>query len=399
MGKDIYDMIKPENEKDKKEEVKATNVDKSVLKKIQKEEKKAYKAAYKEAYKKEFKKEKAVKTENKEVNSLFSNLSKDAVIVYGIVAAMIVVCLGIVLYYFFNVTNANMATYNGGKVTRKEYEIQYKLMASEMQYQGKSADDIRSDIVDNIVVNKLLIEEFNKAKMSLSEESKKLISDFEKDDESIATYTSRGVTKEDLVNLYSDIVTAKQYSDKIQTESSDATIKEAIIAKEGKDANMNKYITRHILFAFTDSESGEAKDKAAQKTKAEEILAKAKNGEDFAALATANSEDTGSKEDGGKVEMVPDKEMGAPEYIDAMVTLKAGEIYGSVVETEFGYHVIKLDSIVEGGRITDENVKASYSYMIAKNMLEKSNVKLKVKSIERVEKELVKYVGVGNANQ
>lgn len=383
MGKDIYDMIKPENEK--KVIVEKNKVDKNVQKQLKKEEKKAKDAV-------------AVKKESA-INTFVSSVGKDAVVVFCIVATMIVLCLGIVFYYFFNVINANMATYKGGKVTRQEYELQYKLMASEMQYQGSTAEKIREDLVNNIVVNKLLVEKFNKEKITLSDDSNKLITDFEKNDEAIKQYTARGVTKEDLVKLYKDIVIAQQYSAKVQTEASETTIKDAIIAKEGKDANMNKYMTRHILFAFQDSSTGAAKDKAAQKKLAEEILAKAKNGEDFAALATANSDDTGTKTEGGKFDAVPDKEMVAPEYVDAMITLKPGQIYPTVVESQYGYHIIKLDSIEEGGRVKDSNVKSSYSYLIAMNMLKEVNVKLDVKKIEKVEKEALKYVGVGNATK
>lgn len=382
MGKDIYDMIKPEAEK--QAVVEKSKVDKSVQKQIKKDEKKN-------------KSNVAIKQESS-IKAFYNSVGKDAVIIFSIVAAMIVVCLGIVFYYFFNITNAKVATYKGGSVIRKDYEIQYKLMASEMQYQGKSTEEIRKDLINNIVVNKILVGKFNEEKMELSEDSKKLIEEFKKDEESIKQYTSRGITKDELINLYTNIVIAQQYSEKIQEGASEETIKQAIITKEGKDSNMNRYMTRHILFAFQNPETGEAKDKDAQKKKAEEILAKVKKGESFEALAKANSEDTGSKEQGGKVDMVPDKEMGAAAYIDAMVTLKPGQIYDSVVESQFGYHIIKLDSIEENGRVKDDNVKASYSYLVIMNMLEEKDVKLNNKNIERVEKDVAEFVGVGNAN-
>lgn len=377
MGKNIYEMIKPE--KEKKVIVEKSKVDKSVQKQLKKEKK--------EENKKEKKNNNdgiAIKSEA-ELKRKLSAGSKDAVIVFSIVASMILICLAIVFYYFFNVTNAKMATYKGGKVTRQEYEIQYKLMASQMK---GTKEEIREDLIDNIVVNKILVAKFNEEKMTLSDTNKKLISDFKANKETISSYTSLGIAEEDIINLYTNVVMANQYSEAIQAKVSDANIKAAIIAKDGAKANMNSYVTRHILYAFTDSATGETKDKKTQKAKADAMLARVKKGEDFATLAKANSEDTGSSSDGGKVEMVPDTLFGAAEYVAAMLTLKPGEVYSKVVESSYGYHIIKLDSIKVGGRITDSNVKSNYSYLVVMNMLKDVNVKLNKANIEKVEKGL-----------
>ncbi len=389
MKKDMYDIIKPENEKKEKPVKKVIIKKDKTVKKMAKEVKKLEKKA---------KVIIGVKKENP-IKVWFNSVSKDALVVFGIVIAMVVICLLVVFYYFTNVTNAKVATYKGGNVSRQEYELQYKLMASEMQYQGKTEVQIRKDIVDNIVINKLLLEKATKDKMVLSDDSKKLVTDFSKDTESIKSYTARGVTEKDLLKLYEEIITAQQYSEKVQKEVNDDKLKAAIISKDGKDADMNKYMTRHILFAFTDSATGEAKDKTAQKAKAEEILAKVKNGGDFADIAKANSEDTGTAAEGGKFDAVADKDMVAPEYVNAMVTLKPGQIYATLVESSYGYHIIKLDSVEEGGRLKDTNVQNSYAYLMAMQYLREANVKLNDKVLEKVEKDLISIVGVGNANK
>lgn len=100
-------------------------------------------------------------------------------------------------------------------------------------------------------------------------------------------------------------------------------------------------------------------DKAALLKEAKDVLAKAKKGDDFAKLAEEYSDDYGTAQDGGKFDMV-DNDTVVEEYRKAVKTLKSGKIYGSVVETSYGYHIIKLDSIEKNGRLTSENEISSY---------------------------------------
>lgn len=79
-----------------------------------------------------------------------------------------------------------------------------------------------------------------------------------------------------------------------------------------------------------------------QKQKAADVLKKALAGGDFAQLAKDNSEDSGSKDNGGEYDFVK-KGSFVPEY-EAVIfekNLKDGEIYPELVETQFGWHIIK----------------------------------------------------------
>lgn len=84
-------------------------------------------------------------------------------------------------------------------------------------------------------------------------------------------------------------------------------------------------------------------DPAAKRTKAEEILNRAKGGEDFAALAKEFSEDPGSKDKGGQYENVPVGQMVKP-FEEAAMSVEPGQIVPTLVETDFGFHIIKLES-------------------------------------------------------
>jgi peptidyl-prolyl cis-trans isomerase C len=92
----------------------------------------------------------------------------------------------------------------------------------------------------------------------------------------------------------------------------------------------------HILVKADEKATPE--EKAAAKKKIEEIQAKLKAGGDFAALAKVYS-DCPSKERGGDLGFFGKGQM-VPEFETAAFALKPGELSG-IVETKFGYHIIK----------------------------------------------------------
>ena len=90
----------------------------------------------------------------------------------------------------------------------------------------------------------------------------------------------------------------------------------------------------HILIPF-------GKDEKAAEQKAEAVLAKAKAGDDFAALAKADSSDTFSAKKGGELDWF-EKGVMDPSFEKAAFALnKAGDL-SAVVKSPFGFHIIKL---------------------------------------------------------
>ena len=93
---------------------------------------------------------------------------------------------------------------------------------------------------------------------------------------------------------------------------------------------------RHILI-----EPGS--DDAAASARAEKLAAEAKAGADFAALAAQNSDDPGSKGQGGDLGWATRESYVGP-FADALFAMAPDEVRGPV-KTQFGYHVIKLEGI------------------------------------------------------
>ena len=92
---------------------------------------------------------------------------------------------------------------------------------------------------------------------------------------------------------------------------------------------------------------------AQAKQKATDLLEQIKKGANFEELAKANSQDPGSKDKGGDLGFVK-KGAFVPEF-DAVLfggTLKPGEVYPQLVESQFGWHIIKfLESRGEGDNL------------------------------------------------
>ncbi|MFN2393011.1 MAG: peptidylprolyl isomerase [Pyrinomonadaceae bacterium] len=102
------------------------------------------------------------------------------------------------------------------------------------------------------------------------------------------------------------------------------------------DEDVKKHIAEHPEL--------DPKEKKAQ---AEQILSRAKAGEDFAKLAGEFSQDPGSKNEGGLYKDVPKGRM-MPEFEQAALGLEPGKIAEDLVETSYGYHIIKLEKKGEG---------------------------------------------------
>lgn len=95
-----------------------------------------------------------------------------------------------------------------------------------------------------------------------------------------------------------------------------------------------------------------------QKTKAEEILIRLKDGENFAQLAQEFSEDPGSKDSEGIIDFTS-REILAEEYAEVLFDkLSPGQLNDEIIETQFGYHIIK--KLEERGEGDNREVKSQH---------------------------------------
>ncbi len=116
---------------------------------------------------------------------------------------------------------------------------------------------------------------------------------------------------------------------------------------------------RHILVMLDPAATEEQKQAAREKMdKIKERLEK----EDFAAVASEVSEDPGSKTQGGDLGFFPQGQMD-PVFEKAAWSLSTGQL-SDLVETRFGYHLIKLEERRPAGTVPFEEVKANIAEML-----------------------------------
>jgi peptidyl-prolyl cis-trans isomerase D len=124
----------------------------------------------------------------------------------------------------------------------------------------------------------------------------------------------------------------------------------------------------HILIAAPKGAPAAERDKA--KAKAEELLAAVKKAPDsFADVAKKNSQDPGSAANGGDLDFFTRGAM-TKAFEDAAFALKKGEI-SPVVETEFGYHIIKVTDIKAPKQKTFEEMKPELEAEVKKQQAQR----------------------------
>ena len=178
-------------------------------------------------------------------------------------------------------------------------------------------------------------------------------------------------TVEDEVTVTDEMITAYYDNNPTQyqlEESADvqyvevqrSDIAEAVAVSEEElleyyDFNKDRYLqdeqrqAHHILVLFGD-------DEEAAEEKANGLLARVNAGEPFEDLARTNSDDPGTSDQGGDLGTRTRSQL--PGALgSAIFSMEAGEVQG-LVRSDFGFHVVRLDRILEPGALPFEQVRS-----------------------------------------
>ncbi|WP_428099935.1 SurA N-terminal domain-containing protein [Candidatus Rariloculus sp.] len=134
-----------------------------------------------------------------------------------------------------------------------------------------------------------------------------------------------------------------------EVDTSDDALRRYYEEQQDRFATNEERRVRHILITLGEGGSDEAR------ARADAALERASGGEDFAALAAELSDDAGTSGQGGDLGWIARGTLEGP-FEDALFAMQVDEI-SEVVESDFGYHVLRLDEVRAGDVQTFDEVR------------------------------------------
>jgi parvulin-like peptidyl-prolyl isomerase len=245
-----------------------------------------------------------------------------------------------------------MATVNGTKITRAEVNHQMDLIARQMglpqdpSHQAQISAMLEQRAVESLIQRTLLIQVAEKEKITVQpaevdkelatikqhfstpEEFNQKLQEMKMDEPTLRSSIEQNLVLQKVVSAHTATDTAV----------TDDEIKKFYNANQDKIKQPEMVRASHILIGVADGDT--PGQKAAKKKQAEDILAQIKKGADFAGLAKQYSADPGSKDTGGDLNFFTREQMVKP-FADEAFSLKKGQLSDKLVETQYGYHIIK----------------------------------------------------------
>lgn len=266
-----------------------------------------------------------------------------------------------------------VAAFQGGTVTKGEFDTFFALQALFNGNHAASKDnpEYQKSMLTQLIQNKIMYGRASDDDQAAAKDSainqiaswKSQFGDakFQED------LKNSNITESDLQHyLITGYGAQKGISSSITNAQLKAKYEENL--KTNKDAYTIASV-RHILIGLTTDE-GKPRSKEEALKLAGDVQLRLTNGEDFAKLAKEFSDDPGSKDAGG---LYADTEVGlwVSEFKQAVLEQAIGTV-GEPVETDFGYHVIKVESrSVKSFESAKSELKISIEQMLLQQFMEK----------------------------
>ncbi len=257
------------------------------------------------------------------------------------------------------------ARVNGVSIPMAKFNSQVEAALSQYTNQGVTLKDdqmakLREQVLDNLIGQELLYQDAVKNGVKVSDadvdaQLEKIVNQFNSKEDYEKALEDQGITegllKDDLrmnlaLNKYIDTKFKPQV---VITEEEEA----AFYGQNPQYFSQPEQVRASHILIKVDPDADEAAKAAALK-KIKDVQKRLANGEEFSDLAREVSEGP-SNVNGGDLGYFGRGQMVKP-FEDAAFGLKKGEISG-IVETKFGYHIIKLTDKKAAGLVPFDKVK------------------------------------------
>jgi peptidyl-prolyl cis-trans isomerase C len=258
-----------------------------------------------------------------------------------------------------------MAKVNGVAITRGEVDRAVNIMLAQSRIPKPTPKDIMKKAEDaalnQLISSEVLYQAGSKMKIKdldkqIDEQLAKGKARFPSEAEYDKAIKEAGLTADEMKTLTRKEIVInnlleKEVADKVKV--SDDEVKKFYEDNKDKFTTEERVRASHILIGVDEKASAAEKKKAKEKAEAihKELLA----GADFATLAKKDST-CPSASQGGDLGFFTKEQM-VPEFANAAFALKPGEI-SDVVETKFGYHIIKLQEKKPAGTVSLDEAKS-----------------------------------------
>ena len=279
-------------------------------------------------------------------------------------------------------TNAIVAKAKGVSISRSQLDDAMVSIKTGAAARGQSIPPDQMPMIERSVLDRLIQVQVLNAKAteadkkSGTEATKKRIEELKKQAGSDETFAARltalGLTEAELQSKMSEEMIAENVLKReLKVEVSDDAVKKFYDENPGKFEKPEMVKAAHVLIATQDLTTGtnlSDEQKAAKKKIAEDVLKRAKAGEDFAKLAKEYSDDSGSKDKGGEYTF-PRGQM-TPAFEAAAFSLNTNQV-SDIVETPYGYHIIKLYEKIPAKKIELSEVKDDIKEYLGNQQVQK----------------------------
>jgi len=259
----------------------------------------------------------------------------------------------------------SVATVNGVEISRQDFDqllgfMRYQYMQQGMQIQGQQLEQLKQGVLESLIDDELIYqiavqEGYEPGPREVDAELSRTKEQFGSEEEYRTALAQQGFDEEDLRHEIKKKLTRDTFEqDKFisQVEVSQEEVRKFYDENPEQFTEPFQFRSSHILVTLEEG-AGEEEKRAARE-KIEEVQRRLEAGEEFSELARQMSEGP-SAENGGDLNYAP-KGSFVPEFEEAALELEVGEV-SDIVETQFGYHIIKLTDIKEEQKAPFEQIR------------------------------------------